>query len=214
LPRKGPEIASLEIVGEIPVLPLRNSVLFPGSIVPIDVSREPSIAAVERANGPGKLIAIVAQLDAAEDGPDVRLHEVGCAARVLKIIKLSKDDLAVIFQGLQRIRVPDIDRTGPCFVARAEPIPEPDGLDDELLLRKTEALKQTALLWIAAMPDLPKEANVLVDSIKHPGELADVLASHLDTAVEDKQKVLATIPLAARVELVLEQVNQARARRA
>ena len=89
MPRKEPESEIIEIVGEIPVLPLRNSVLFPGSIVPIDVSRQRSIAAVERANAPGKLIAIVAQIDAAEDGPDPRLHEVGCAARVLKIIKLS-----------------------------------------------------------------------------------------------------------------------------
>jgi ATP-dependent Lon protease len=214
LPGKGPETESIEIVGEIPVLPLRNSVLFPGSLAPIDVGRAHSIAAVERANGPGKLIAIVAQVDAAEDGPDVRLHEVGCAARILKVIKLSKDHLAVILQGIQRIRVPDIDRTGPCWIARAEPIPEPDGLDDELLLRKAEALKESALLMIAAMPEMPKEAHALVDSIKHPGKLADALASHLDTTVADRQKVLETIPLAARVELVVEQVNQERARRA
>ena len=196
------------------MLPLRNSVIFPGSILPLDVHRERSLVAVERANGPGKLIAIIAQVDAAEDGPDVRLHEVGCAARILKVLRLSKDKLAVIVQGIQRIRVPAIDRTGPCFVVRAEPIPEPDELDDELLLRKTEALTESALLMIAAMPEMPKEASALIGSIKHPGQLADTLASHLDTAVDDRQKVLETIPLAARVELVLEQVNQARARRA
>lgn len=68
MPGKGPQIERIEIVGEIPVLPLRNSVFFPGSILPIDVARERSLAAVERAKGPGKFIAVVAQKDAADEG--------------------------------------------------------------------------------------------------------------------------------------------------
>jgi len=207
------EFEDLEIAGEIPVLPLRNSVLFPGSIIPIDVERQTSRVAIERATGPGLFIAIVTQKVEEEDGPGAGLHPIGCAARILKVIKL-KEKLVVIFQGLQRVRIADIDRTGPCFVARVEPIPGPGGLDDELLLRKTEALKESARLLIAAMPELPKEANELVDAIKHPGQLADALASTFDAPSEDRQKVLETIPLAERVDLVLEQVNQARARRA
>jgi ATP-dependent Lon protease len=117
-------------------------------------------------------------------------------------------------QGLQRIRVLAVDRTGPCLVARVEPITEPGGLDDGLLQHKTQELKESARVLIAATPELPREADALVDGITHPGQLADVLASHLDGSVEDKQKVLETIPLAERVELVLEQVNQARAQRA
>jgi ATP-dependent Lon protease len=214
LPGKGPGTETIEIAGEIPVLPLRNSVLFPGSIRPIQIDSQNDLVAAERARPPGTFIAIVAQLDAGEDGPDLRLHEIGCAARIHKSIKMGKQMVTVIVQGLQRIRVLSVDRTGPCFVARVEAIPEPGGLDDALLLRKTEALKESALLLIAAMPELPKETHALVSSIKHPGQLADALASQLEGPAVDKQKVLETIPLAARVELVLEQVNQERARRA
>jgi ATP-dependent Lon protease len=156
------------------------------------------------------IVAMVTQRDPAEDGPDVRLHEIGCAARILKVIQLAKDNQSVILQGLQRIRFVDIDRTGDCFVARVEAIPEPDGLDDELLARKAEALKESARLLIAAMPELPKEATALIDSIAAPGELADVLASNMDASVEDRQKVLETIPLAQRLDLVSAQVSQAR----
>ena len=206
------EVEQVEITGEIPVLPVRNTVLFPRSIVPIDVARERSIAAVERANGPGKFIAIVTQKDAADEGPDPRLHAVGCAARVLKVIKLKKDNLAVILQGLRRIRIPDVDRSGPFLVARVETVPEPDGLGDDVLLRKMQAVKESALQMIAMMPEMPKEATALFTSIKRPGALADVLASHLDLSVDDRQKVLETIPLAQRLDLVFEQVKQTQAR--
>ena len=214
MPGKGPGTENIEITGELPVLPLRNSVLFPGSILPIQIDSENDLVAAERASPPGTFIAIVAQLDAGEDGPDLGRREIGCAARIHKSIKMGKQMVTVIVQGLQRIRVLSVDRTGTCFVARVEPIPEPGGLDDELLRHKTQALKESARVLIAATPELPKEANALVDSIKHPGQLADALASLLDASVADRQKVLETIPLAARVDLVLEQVNQARARRA
>jgi ATP-dependent Lon protease len=99
------------------------------------------------------------------------------------------------------------------LVARVETIPEPDGLADDVLLRKMEAARGSARQLIAMMPEMPKEANALIDSIKRPGELADVLISHLGASVKDKQKVLETIPLAQRLDLVLELTNQERKNR-
>jgi ATP-dependent Lon protease len=198
----------IEIAGELAVLPLRNSVLFPGAIMPIDVARPRSVVALERAGANG-VLALVAQKDKDEDGPDIKLFDVGCAVRILKIIRLSKDHQTVIIQGLQRIRILDLDRSGACFVARVDQIVEPDGLDDDLVLQKAKMLRVEAHRLIGQMPALPKEASGLVDQIAHPGVLADMLVGHLDLSVEEKQQVLETIPLAQRVDLALAHVKRA-----
>jgi len=199
----------LELPSELPVLPLRNSVKFPGSLIPLDVGRERSLVAVDRAVAAGGLVAGVTQIEERDDGPEMKLYEVGCAMRILKTIKLAKDNLAVIVQGLQRIRIVDVDRSGACFVARVEAIAEPDGGADDLVMRKAGILKEEAKRWIARMPELPKEANALVDSLVAPSRIADVLVSHLDLSVEEKQRVLETIALAPRLDLVLEHLRRA-----
>ena len=198
------DAGDVEISRELFVLPLRKSVVFPGSLLPIEVGRKQSLVAVERAMAATQLLAVVTQKDDSDDTPGMQLFDVGCAVRILKTMKLAADKVVVIIQGLRRVRVEAVDRIGACFVASVEPIAEPDGAGDELLLRKAATLKETAQRWIAAMPELPPEASALVDGIRDPGQLADVLMSHFDASVEDKQRVLETIPLAQRVDLVLE----------
>jgi ATP-dependent Lon protease len=200
--------ASIEIAGELPVLPLRNGVMFPGSILPIEAHRPRTLAAVDRAGLMGT-IAIITQRDRADDTRDPPLFDVGCAARILKTMKLAAEKAVVIVQGLQRIRILDVDRTGAWLAARVEAIAEPDGAGDETLLRATETLKEEARRWIAKTPELPREANLLVEQIADAGMLADVLVSHLDLSVDDRQRVLETVPLAPRIELALAHVRRA-----
>ena len=198
----------IEIPIELPVLPLRNSVIFPGSILPIDVYREGTLAAVRRAGAMG-MIAVVSQKDKTDETSNPHLHDVGCAARILKTINLQKDKLCVIIQGLRRVWILDVDRTGVCFVARVDPIAEPDEAGDEIGTVAT--LKTEAKRLLALMPGMPKEANELVDGIEHAGQLADVLASHLDLSIEEKQRLLETIPLAQRLDLVRAHIERATA---
>src|SRR6185436_7286920 len=154
----------VEIPDVIPVLPLRNSVLFPGSIIPIDVGRRKSVRLVEDAISKERpVIGILTQKDArTEDPGEEDMYRVGCAARILKVIKLAKDNFSVILQGVTRVSVSDYLSHDPFMTARVQALPDSSATDVEL-----DALvmnvKDVAKRVIKLMPELPKEASALVD---------------------------------------------------
>ena len=194
----------VEIPELLSILPLRNSVLFPGSIIPIDVGRKKSVRLVEEAISKERpVIGILTQRDArTEDPNDGDLYTVGCAARILKVIKLAKDNFSVILQGVSRVRTIDYPQRDPFIVARVQAMPDlakPDVELDALVLN----LKDIAKRVVKLMPELPKEASALLDSVSEPGQLADLITSNLDIAVEEKQEVLETFDLKARLRKVL-----------
>src|SRR3954453_15998615 len=117
---------------ELPVLPIRNAVLFPGAVAPFDVGREKSVALVEDVdNFPSPVIAIFAQKDPATDDPGAEdLHQVGCAARVLKALKHSSGNYSLILQGLTRIKLDDVTQTAPYLKAKVKKLEE-SGVDDD-----------------------------------------------------------------------------------
>src|SRR6266581_6833927 len=116
---KAPE-GPVEIPDIISILPLRNSVLFPGSIIPIDVGRRKSVRLVEEAIAKERpVIGILTQRDArTEDPAESDMYAVGCAARILKVIKLAKDNFSVVLRGVKRIRVVEYSQQEPFIVAR------------------------------------------------------------------------------------------------
>src|SRR5882757_8383972 len=124
----------VEVPEIISILPLRNSVLFPGSIIPIDVGRKKSVKLVEEAISKERpVIGIVTQRDARTEDPGATdLYSVGCAARILKVIKLAKDNFSVILQGVSRIRVVEYQQQEPFIVARVQALPDPTSSDVEL----------------------------------------------------------------------------------
>jgi ATP-dependent Lon protease len=195
----------LEIPKDLHVLPLRSAVLFPGAFIPFDVGRQRSVAAIDRA-GSG-LIAVVCQRDPNADFPDMQLYEVGCASKIVKVIKISEGKVSVIVQGLERIRITEIDRAGPSFVAAIECIRDPSDTD-ELLLRKAEILRDETKALMSSSPELPKQAATVLDGIVRPGRLADFIVANLDASVEDKQRALETFSLARRIDLALEYVRR------
>ena len=194
----------VEIPEMLSILPLRNSVLFPGSIIPIDVGRKKSVRLIEEAISKERpVIGILTQREArTEDPSDADLYTVGCAARILKVIKLAKDNFSVILQGVSRVRILDYSQRDPFIVSRVQAVPDlskPDVELDALVLN----LKDIAKRVVKLMPELPKEASALLDSVSEPGQLADLITSNLDISVEEKQEVLEKFELKARLRKVL-----------
>ncbi len=199
-----PETGDIEFGSELPVLPIRNAVLFPAAVAPFDVGREKSVALVEDIeNLDQPIIAIVAQRDPSTDDPGQNdLHPVGVAARVLKALKHSSGNYSLILQGLVRIRLEQVVTTEPYIRARVSRLQEPAGEDVEseaLAMSLRDIAKQV----IQLMPELPREAGSLIDSIQEHGQLADLVAANLDAPVEEKSQLLETLDTKERIRKVL-----------
>ncbi len=201
-----PEVGEqdLNFGDELPILPIRNAVLFPGAVAPFDVGREKSVALVEDIDGLSQpVIAIFAQRDPATDDPtQADLYPVGVAARVLKALKHSSGNYSLILQGLVRIRMEGMQHEEPYLKCRISRLDEPTGEDVE-----TEALamslRDIAKQVIQLMPELPREASSLIDSIQEAGQLADLVAANLDAPVDEKAQLLETIEVKERIRKVL-----------
>src|SRR6266496_2452825 len=124
----------VEIPDVLPILPLRNSVLFPGSIIPIDVGRRKSVRLIEEAISKERpVIGILTQKDArTEDPGENDMYTTGCAARILKVIKLAKDNFSVILQGVARVKIQDYLAHDPFITAKVQAAADPTAADVEL----------------------------------------------------------------------------------
>ena len=195
----------VEIPDVLPILPLRNSVLFPGSIIPIDVGRRKSVRLVEDAIAKERpVIGILTQRDArTEDPASSDLYTVGCAARILKVIKLAKDNYSVILQGVSRFDVTGFDGNEPFLSAKVRAVPDPTTSDVELDALVMN-LKDIAKRVVKLMDAVPKEAGALVDSVTEPGHLADLITSNLELEVAEKQDILETFDIKTRTRKVLQ----------
>jgi len=199
------EDEAIQFGDELPVLPIRNAVLFPGAVAPFDVGREKSVALVEDVdNLTAPVIAIFAQRDPSTDDPGKDdLHHVGCAARVLKALKHSSGNYSLILQGLTRIRLDTMTQSGPYLKAKVSRLPEQNAADDEAEALSM-SLRDIAKQVIQLMPELPREAGSLIDSIQAPGALADLVAGNLDAPVDEKAQLLEMIDVKERIRKVLK----------
>src|SRR5688572_7216359 len=190
---------------ELPVLPIRNAVLFPGAVAPFDVGREKSVALVEDVhNLPSPVIAIFAQRDPSTDDPGADdLYPVGCAARVLKALKHSSGNYSLILQGLTRIRLDTLTQATPYLKARIARV-EAAAAEDVEAEALAMSLRDVAKQVIQLMPELPREAGSLIDSIQAPGALADLVAANLDAPVEEKAQLIETVDVKDRIRKVLK----------
>ncbi len=201
---EAPEEQDIQFDDELPVLPIRNAVLFPGAVAPFDVGREKSVALVEdieNLNQP--IIAIFAQRDPSTDDPtQADLYPVGVAARVLKALKHSSGNYSLILQGLVRVRMEHVGQQAPYLRARISRLDEPktEDVESEALAM---SLRDIAKQVIQLMPELPREASSLIDSIQEPGQLADLVAANLDAPVDEKAQLLETIDAKERIRKVL-----------
>jgi ATP-dependent Lon protease len=180
-------------------------VLFPGAVAPFDVGREKSVALVEDVDSlPSPVIAIFAQRDPSTDDPGKDdLHHVGCAARVLKALKHSSGNYSLILQGLERIRLEEVTQTVPYVKAKIARLQEQNVGDDEAEALSM-SLRDIAKQVVQLMPELPREAGSVIDSIQAPGALADLVAGNLDAPVDEKAALLETVDAKERIRKVLK----------
>jgi ATP-dependent Lon protease len=195
----------------LPILPLRNSVFFPGGVLPLAVGRQKTIALIKDAVRDEQVIGVVTQRRAEEEDPGAAdLYTVGTVARIVKLLKMGEDNYSLVVQGLARFRVLDLVQEVPYLKARIDPVEDRTPPDDVEVEALAINLKKLAREVIELMPELPAAATELVESITHPGHLADLIAANVDVPIEEKQQVLETIDLKARMKLVLELLNRKR----
>ncbi|MEI7703371.1 MAG: endopeptidase La [Deltaproteobacteria bacterium] len=212
-PAMGPPalINKEDIPQVLPILPLRNSVFFPGGVLPLAVGRQKTIALIKDAVRDEQVIGVVTQRRAEEEDPGAAdLYTVGTVARIVKLLKMGEDNYSLVVQGLARVRVLDLVQETPYLKARVEPVEDKTSVDEVEVEALAINLKKLAREVIELMPELPTAATELVDSITHPGHLADLIAANVDVPIEEKQQVLETVDLKARMKLVLELLNRKR----
>lgn len=189
----------------VPILPLRNSVMFPASVVPINVGRKKSIAAIEEVQkGEEQLIAVLSQKDADTEDPSWNdLYHMGTIARILKVIRLGDDNYSVVLQGVERFKITEPMSVEP--ILRAKVIRIPDSTQHNLELEAlANNLKETGRKLINLLPNLPKEASGILEHVTEPGILADLVASNLTVEVAEKQTVIEATDVEKRIRTCLK----------
>lgn len=208
LTRVGEMEGMIVIPDELPVLTLRNTVLFPGSIVPLGIGRPKTVRLVEESIKDNGLVAVVAQRDPDVDDPVAAdLYSMGCAARLVKLVKASKDNFSVVVQGLSRVRLNEFTADTPYLKARISAVEDltTHQVEVEAL---TMSLKKTAREVLRLIPELPPSAAELLERVDDAGVLADLIASNVEATVDEKQTVLETVELVARMRRVLELLSR------
>ena len=174
--------------GLLPILPLRDVVVYPHLVIPLFVGRTKSVKALEIASDGNKQILLVAQKSANKDEPDADdLYEVGTVATVLQMLKLPDGTVKVLVEGVQRAKVSGFIETEECFAARAELIPESVS-DNEI-----QALMRTVFTqfdqYVKLNKKIPPEILTSLATIDEAGRLADTIAAHLTLKLDEKQKI-------------------------
>jgi ATP-dependent Lon protease len=195
-------------VQTLPVLPLRNLVLFPGVVLPVDVGRAGSLKLVEdvvRRQPARVMIATQRDPQIEEPAPD-DLHTIGVEAEVLKVVKLSDSRVTVVIRGLERRRLGVFSQVQPYLMADVHPVeevnatsPEADGL--------ALAVRETCKRVIALSPDIPDETGQILDAIREPSRLADIASANLEQSTDDRVALLSELDVAARLKKVLESLQ-------
>ncbi len=185
---------------ELPLLPLRDVVVFPHMVIPLFVGRPKSIKALEVAMEAGKSILLVAQKSAAKDEPSAEdLYDIGCIANILQMLKLPDGTVKVLVEGTQRARLERVEEQKALFVAEVTPV-----ANDERGTHEVEAMRRAIISqfdqYVKLNKKIPSEILTSISSIDDPGRLADTTAAHLPLKQENKPMVLASSEVKARLE--------------
>ncbi|MBK6481789.1 MAG: endopeptidase La [Chitinophagales bacterium] len=192
----------------IPVLPLRNTVLFPGVVIPITVGRDKSIKAVRDAYAADRFIGVIAQLDSNVEEPEFKdLHKVGTMAKILKMLKMPDGSTTAIIQGKVRFSIREFIASDPYFKATIDVLSDIPYLEDKQFEAMVSSLKEMAGNIIKLSPNIPTEASIMLRNIDSPGFLINFIANNLSIELKEKQKVLELNDLKERAQAVLVQLE-------
>lgn len=194
---------------DIPVLPLRNTVLFPGVVIPITVGRDKSIKAVQEAWKNDKFVAVLSQKDSNVEDPEARdLVAIGTVARILKLIKMPDGGTTVIMQGKKRFRLVEMTADDPFFRARIAYLPESHVPDDQNFEAHIGSVKELATQIIQLSPNIPSEASIILKNIDQPSFLIHFVAGNMNTDVKEKQAILEMDDIQQRAEELTRLLNR------
>jgi len=195
---------------ELPILPLRNTVLFPGVVIPITVGRDKSINLIKDAYKGDKIIGVVSQKnDTVEDPLPEDLNTIGTVAQIIKMLRMPDGNTTVIIQGKKRFQLQQIKQTEPYFRGEITAFSEIRPVkDDQEFVALTSSLKDLALQIVKLSPHIPSEAGFAVRNIESPSFLVNFISSHMNVAVVEKQKMLEIANLKERATAVLSNLTK------
>lgn len=200
------ELQSKEVLDEeIPILSVRNTVLFPGVVIPITVGRQRSIRLVKKAQKGNKLIGVCAQINPNTDDPAWDdIYQVGTLAKIIKMIVLPDGNTTIIIQGKKRFKITEQVTDDPYFLAKAEYLEENFPKTSKKMKALEESLKDAATRILHLNPEIPREAQVALDNIDNTPFLTHFLSSNINAPVESKQRLLEINDGVDRATLLLE----------
>lgn len=196
---------NFEVPENIILLTLRNTVLFPGIVLPITVSREKGVKAVTEANKANKLIGVIAQKDHSIEDPEAKdLCNIGTVAKIIKVIKMPDGGNTIIIQGKKRFSINEVTTTEPFFTANVSAVVDEPFVKDEAFDAQIAALKELTNRIIELNPQIPNEASIIIKNVEDPSFLINFTNSNLNTDLAEKQKLLENTSLPNRAEKLIE----------
>jgi ATP-dependent Lon protease len=203
------EMNNEQVPEVLPILPLRNTVLFPGVVIPITVGRDKSIKLIRDANRGNKMIGVVAQTDVAIEDPTFdQLNRVGTIAFIVKMLQMPDGNTTVILQGKKRFVLKDEVQTVPYVKATIEPFKEVKQKEDKEFRAMVSSIKDMAMNIIQLSPNIPSEAGIAVRNIESTSFLINFISSNMNADMIAKQRLLEEPSLRNRANLVLEYLTQ------
>lgn len=194
-----------ELSKDIPILSVRNTVLFPGVVIPITVGRQRSIRLVKKAQRGNKLIGVCAQINPQNDDPSWEdIYHVGTLAKIIKMIVLPDGNTTIIIQGKKRFSILEPLTEDPYFTARVEYLEENFPKNSKKIQALEESLKDAAAKILHLNPEIPREAQVALDNIDNTAFLTHFLSSNINAPVDSKQRLLEINDGVERATLLLE----------
>jgi ATP-dependent Lon protease len=202
------EMNNEQVPDIISILPLRNTVLFPGVVIPITVGRDKSIKLIRDANKGSRLIGVVAQQDVSIEDPTFnQLNKVGTIALIIKMLQMPDGNTTVILQGKKRFLLKEEVQSEPYIKATIDPFKEVKAKEDKEFKAMVSSVKDMAMNIIQLSPNIPSEAGIAIRNIESTSFLINFISSNMNADMADKQSLLQTASLRDRINMVLEHLT-------
>ena len=202
-------LSESEVPENLPILPLKNTVLFPGVVVPITVGRDRSLALVKEAYESDKTIGVVTQKDESIEDPEpTDMYKYGTVAQILKLIKMPDGSKSVVIQGKSVIEIEEFTQKDPFFRANVKSVQQEMDISGVELDASMRSIKETASKIVNLSPNIPSEASIAINNISSPAFLLNFISSNLQVSIGEKQGILEIKKFTERLEKVMEFLNK------
>ena len=208
-PEDEEEMNNEELPASLAILPLRNTVLFPGVVIPISAGRDKSIKLINDANAGNKIIGVVAQKNEEDEDPTKNdINRIGTVARILRVLKMPDGNITVILQGKKRFQIDAVTSEKPYLMANVKEVEEKrPGQHDTEFLAILDSIKELAIQIIKESPNIPTEATFAIKNIESQSFLVNFVSSNMNLSVKEKQDLLAMNALKERALETLRFMN-------